>query len=230
MKLYQYQNAYRYNSDSLFLYDFICQDEIKGEVLDIGAGCGILGLLIRRDFDANVELLDIQEENILLCQENAKLNKLCVKLSQEDFVNFETSLKYDIIVSNPPFYHEGAQKSDNTHLALSRYSEFLPLKSLVKNAHKALKHRGKMYICYDAKQVAFVLSELKEGGFGVEKMRFIHPKKQSASRLVLLKCVKGSRSLCEVLPPLYASDENGYTKEAQLVFEKADTVSLEWKN
>ena len=52
MILAQLENGYRYNSDTLVLYDFICSGvgEISGRVLDVGAGCGILGLLLKSDF------------------------------------------------------------------------------------------------------------------------------------------------------------------------------------
>jgi len=38
---YQPENGYFYNSDSILLYGFIAQLNLKGKVLDIGAGCGI---------------------------------------------------------------------------------------------------------------------------------------------------------------------------------------------
>ena len=48
LELYQLENGYRYNSDTLFLYDFIA-DKIRGESLAVGCGCGVLGLLVARD-------------------------------------------------------------------------------------------------------------------------------------------------------------------------------------
>jgi len=49
MLLYQPESGYCYNSDSIFLYDFIDSFKPKGRVLDVGAGCGVLGLLVARD-------------------------------------------------------------------------------------------------------------------------------------------------------------------------------------
>ena len=49
MLLYQPESGYCYNSDSMFLYDFVSSFKPKGEVLDVGAGCGIVGLLVARD-------------------------------------------------------------------------------------------------------------------------------------------------------------------------------------
>ena len=44
MLLYQPQEGYCYNSDSIFLYDFISSFNPRGRMLDVGAGCGVVGL------------------------------------------------------------------------------------------------------------------------------------------------------------------------------------------
>ena len=56
MVLYQPANGYCYNSDTHFLFNFICENlkkykNIKGEFLDIGSGSGILGLLVAKEYE-----------------------------------------------------------------------------------------------------------------------------------------------------------------------------------
>lgn len=48
MLLSQLKDGYRYNSDSIFLYDFIKKRGFKGVVLDVGCGCGIVGALLKK--------------------------------------------------------------------------------------------------------------------------------------------------------------------------------------
>ena len=43
MLLYQPQSGYCYNSDSIYLYDFISSFNPRGRMLDVGAGCGVVG-------------------------------------------------------------------------------------------------------------------------------------------------------------------------------------------
>jgi len=75
--LYQPQNGYCYNSDTHFLYNFIKQKlkqfkNIKGELLDIGSGSGVLGLLIARDYDKlKLNQCEIQESFQFLSQKNS---------------------------------------------------------------------------------------------------------------------------------------------------------------
>jgi len=46
MIITQPKNGYRYNSDTMFLYDFIREGGVRGEVLEVGCGSGVLGLLL----------------------------------------------------------------------------------------------------------------------------------------------------------------------------------------
>ena len=113
MILAQLENGYRYNSDTLVLYDFICSvvGEISGRVLDVGAGCGILGLLLKRDFQKiDLSMLDLLELNSKISSFNAKSNCLEARAITADFANFKDSEKFDLIISNPPFYHDGVTK------------------------------------------------------------------------------------------------------------------------
>ncbi|PID47120.1 MAG: methyltransferase [Proteobacteria bacterium] len=233
LSLYQYKNAYRYNSDTLFLYDFI-RHFIFGskplKVLDVGAGCGILGLLLKRDLPSlEVELLDFQAQNISLCEENAILNNLHVKIKKIDFLEFRSDVKYDVIISNPPFYDGNSKKSENKHLAKSRYNDFLPLESFAKKAYGVLENKGNFYFCYGSSQLPMVLDALVSVGFGVETLRFVHGKKEREASLVLVRAVKNSKSICKILPPLFTSDDEGYSLEAKKVFARANTISLKWE-
>lgn len=230
LDLFQYDDGYRYNSDSLFLYSFFKTVACKGKLLDVGAGCGILGLLAKRDFPSlDVELLDIQAKNVVLCEKNASINGLHVKVEQGDFLELK-SRGYDVIISNPPFYHEGSKRSENGHLAKSRYNTNLPFDEFAKKCYKALVNRGKFLFCYDAKQLVSVLSVLKNERFGVEKMRFIHSKKEKEASLVLILAIKNSKGLTHIQSPLFVNDDKGYLDEAKEIFSMTNTMSKTWKS
>ncbi len=60
--LAQLSQGYRYNSDSLILADFILKQGIKGAVFDVGAGCGIIGILLKKYCNLSLSLIDIQKK------------------------------------------------------------------------------------------------------------------------------------------------------------------------
>lgn len=107
MLLYQPESGYCYNSDSVFLYDFISSLHPKGRVLDVGAGCGVVGLLVARDNPkVQLEAVEKQEAFIFYATTNARVNQIEYTMHEGDFLDLDESEKYDYIISNPPFYHD----------------------------------------------------------------------------------------------------------------------------
>lgn len=228
MTLYQYKDGYRYNSDTIFLYDFISNLGIKGEILDVGAGCGILGILLKRDFqNTNVTLLEIQKKNIDLICKNLEKNSINCNIIHSDFLEFNQKDKFDYIVSNPPFYHDGVKKSENIHKNISRYSSHLGLEELICNCYYLLKPRGSFYFCYDAKQILDISFFLKKCKFSITHMRYVYPKKEKLASLVLIKARKNSKSLCEILNPIYVFEGNEYCENSKIIFKKAGLKSVD---
>ena len=86
MLFYQNKDGYCYNSDTKFLYNFISLFKPKGELLDIGSGCGILGQLLARDFKFKLTQIDIQEKNFFLTSKNASLNNIKSDVILGDFL------------------------------------------------------------------------------------------------------------------------------------------------
>ncbi len=225
--LNQLEEGYRYNSDTLLLYDFISSFHPKGTLIDIGCGCGILGLLLKRDFPSlHVHLLDIQEHNCTLSLENAKQNNLAIEsLTCKDFLTAIFAEKFDFIVSNPPFYHAGVVKSANQSLSISRHSSHLPLDKFAQKASKILSNKGYLCFCYDAKQIDSVMRELLTHKLNVEDVCFVHPKSDKEASLVLIRARKNSKSLCKVHPPIFIYKDETFTTKVQSIFERSQTMS-----
>ena len=226
MIITQPKNGYRYNSDTMFLYDFIRAGGVRGEVLEVGCGSGVLGLLLKRDFPKiSLSLLDILEANVNLAAENASQNGLEAEFITADFAKFKSEKRYDLIVSNPPFYHDGAKKSENEHLHTARYSENLPLNELIGRVNSLLKPRGVFNFCYDAKRLAEVVLCLSEFKFTLTRLCFVYPKTDGAANLVLIEAKKSSKSLTQILPPIFVFEGGVYSKKAAEIFATANTQS-----
>ncbi len=227
MLLYQAESGYCYNSDSIFLYDFISSFNPRGKVLDIGAGCGVVGLLVARD-NPKVELEAVEKQDIFvqLATTNARVNKIDYKLHQSDFLDLDETVKYDYIISNPPFYPEGATKSENEILCNARYNINLPLKEFFKKVSRVLKPQSHFIFCYDASQFGEICVELDKVKLKVVDVQFVHPKVDRVASLVMIHVRNGSKSLMKVWQPFISFDKNEISKEAQIIFKKAKTQSI----
>ena len=227
MYLYQPSSGYAYNSDSIFLYDFISQFKPKGKVLDVGCGVGIISLLLTRDFPIETEIIDKQELMLNYAKHNFFLNHLEVTVHLSDFQEFPEDKKYDFIVSNPPFYDSNVIQSKNEHLNIARYAHHLPIESFIQKVKKILKPRGYFIFCYDAKQIDKLLYTLKEEKINPEQIRFVHSKVDRESKLVMIAARMNSKSLTKILPPFIVFNEKSvYNREAKKAFEKAKIQSI----
>jgi len=225
--LYQPTKGYSYNSDSIFLYDFISRFQPKGSLLDVGCGVGIVSLLLSRDFNLSTTIIDKQEKMIKYAKHNYFLNTLNVEAHLDDFINFSTEKQFDYVVSNPPFYDSNVTQSEDEHLNIARYAQHLPIVAFIEKVKKLLKPRGRFIFCYDAKQVDRLLHTLKENKINPEVMRFVHSKIDRDSKLVMISARMNSKSLMKIMPPLVVFDEESvYQKEAQEAFIKAGTQSI----
>jgi tRNA1(Val) A37 N6-methylase TrmN6 len=225
--LYQATSGYCYNSDSIFLYDFISGFKPKGKLLDVGCGVGIISLLLSRDFNIETSIIDKQKKMLNYAKHNYAINNLNVESHLGDFSEFKTGDKFDFIISNPPFYDSNVQQSENTHLNIARYAHHLPIADLIAKVKKLLKPRGWFIFCYDAKQIDLLLYHLKMNGINPEKIQFVHSKLDRESKLVMIAARMNSRSMTQILPPFVVfDDESIYREKAKKAFEKADTNSI----
>lgn len=227
MYLYQPSSGYAYNSDSIFLYDFITMFKPKGSLLDVGCGVGIISLLLTRDFHTQTTIVDKQEIMMKYATHNYALNNLNVKTILDDFSNFSENEKFDYVVSNPPFYDQNVTQSQNEHLNIARYAQHLPIETFIAKVKKVLKPRGRFIFCYDAKQVDKLLYTLIKYKINPEQIRFVHSKIDRDSKLVMIAARMNSKSMMKVLAPLIVFDEqSNYNVEAKKAFEKAGTNSI----
>ena len=227
MLLYQPESGYCYNSDSIFLYDFISSFKPKGRVLDVGAGCGVVGLLVARDNPkVQLEAVEKQAAFIHYATTNARVNKIEYKMYAGSFIDLDESVKYDYIISNPPFYPQGASKSEDEMLFNARYNINLPLEDFFRKVSRVLKPHSHFIFCYDASQFGDICSELQKVKMRVVDVQFVHPKIDRSASLVMIHARNGSKSLMKIWPPFISFEDNEVSAMAQSIFAKASTKSI----
>lgn len=233
MVLYQPIDGYCYNSDTHFLYSFICKNlqkyrNIDGNLLDIGSGSGILGLLLAKKYPKlKLNQIEIQKSFQFFTEKNSNINRIKAELFCGSFVEMDFQKEFDICVSNPPFYHANVIKSEKESLKIARYNSSLPLYDFIKKSSEILKKDGKLFFCYDSKQIDMIILYLKEFKINIEAIQFVHPKKSSDASLVLIYARKNSKSLLKVLAPLIVfSKKSQFKKDVKSIYKEIDTYSI----
>ncbi len=115
-------------------------------ILDIGTGTGILALMLaQRSTAETIEALEIDDNAFEQAAENFENSPwgdrlFCYHAGFNEFVE-EIDEKYDLIVSNPPFYKED-YKTNNQKRNLARFSDALPFDHLLYGTAKLLSNNG----------------------------------------------------------------------------------------
>ena len=74
---------------------------ISGDVLDFGCGYGPIGIYIKSNTSANVDMVDVNVRALNLARSNANINKVDVNIYESDIYS-NVEKKYDYIITNPP--------------------------------------------------------------------------------------------------------------------------------
>lgn len=235
MIFYQPIDGYCYNSDTHCLFYFIIQNlktfkNVRGELLDIGSGSGILGILVSNYYKhLSLNSNEIQDEFVFLTNKNANINNLSINVYQGDFIMMEFDKKFDIVVSNPPFYPSSVVQSENKNLKIARYNDNMPLNQFIDKTAKILSTKGKFFFCYDVKLLNDIIMCLKENNLNIETLQFLHPKKEKEASLVMIYARKNSKSLLKILPPVVMFETEKFSSQMEDIYDLCKTYSIKAK-
>ncbi len=229
MLFYQNSEGYCYNSDTKFLYDFISKFKPNGDVLDVGSGCGILGLLIAKDFKIKLSQIDIQKINCFFSLKNSQINNIDSQVINGDFLLTDFDKKFDFIISNPPFYNYNGTVGERENLNISRFNIYLPKEKFFKKVNSLLKPKGEFIFCYDSKQFREIIKLLEPLKMPIIDIRFIHSRVGANSHLVLIRVKKSSKSPLQIHSPLFIHKEGQFSNEVKKIFSKSRAYSIKCK-
>lgn len=116
---------------------------IAKSVLDIGTGTGLLALMLAQKSNAKIDAVEIDENSFEQASENFDSSpwKERMKVFNADINNWQPQAKYDLIISNPPFYEKDLVPA-NTEKAIAKHSGALRLEDLLAKAKNLLNEKG----------------------------------------------------------------------------------------
>jgi len=120
----------------------------KHRGLDIGAGTGVLSLMVAQlNTTIQIDAVEIDELAAEECALNFKNSSWSGRLSilHKDFDNFNTENKYDLIFSNPPYYATTNLNKD-TRKAQARHEENLPASIILQKVKELLSDKGEFWV------------------------------------------------------------------------------------
>ena len=140
--------AMKIGTDGVLLGAWSSLDHRPESILDIGTGTGLIALMLAQRSDAElIDALEIEENAYEQAVENFEKSDwgdrlFCYHAGFDEFMEeMKDEEKYDLIISNPPFYSEDF-KSGNENRDQARFADALPLSELIEGASLLLSEKG----------------------------------------------------------------------------------------
>ncbi|MBD0850226.1 tRNA1(Val) (adenine(37)-N6)-methyltransferase [Maribacter arenosus] len=144
--IHQDRCAMQIGTDGVLLGAWTSLANHPDAILDIGAGTGLLALMLAQRCGANtIDALEIDEDAYEQCVGNFENSPwgdrlFCYHAGLDEFMN-DIEEQYDLIISNPPFYTEDVT-SGNFARDTARQNQSLPFEELIKSVSMLLKPSG----------------------------------------------------------------------------------------
>jgi tRNA1Val (adenine37-N6)-methyltransferase len=209
----QFCDGYRFSIDAILAAHFHTPSK-EARILDLGAGCGIIGLIMMYRWGqriSSVQAFELQTQLKELTEQNFKLNNYdhicsCV---QGDVKSILHSIKPESctqVVCNPPFYNalNGRQSLDEQS-RVARHQVSANLVDFTKAAAVAVKNGGTVVFIYPAEKFTELTDALERVRLEMKVIQFVYsyPGKENEARLVLVRCVKNGGKGVRVAAPFY---------------------------
>lgn len=157
--VHQDKTAMKIGTDGVLLGAWSSVDNYLDTILDIGAGTGIISLMLAQRSDAmTIDAVDVDENAYEQTVENFEQSDWADRLYcyNADFQEFADEIAdeeetYDLIISNPPFYTDDFE-SDNIARNKARFTSALSFEELLAGVVKILSSDGKFAVIIPFKE------------------------------------------------------------------------------
>lgn len=134
-------------------------------ILDVGTGTGVLALMMAQRSKAVITAIDIDNDAIEEARHNITTSTFTHRIVVEkvDFLERNTEPKFDLIISNPPFF-ENQLPSINAQKRMAWHSSHLPLNALLNKAAQCLLPNGRMALLLPEQRIEETISMARKWG------------------------------------------------------------------
>ena len=166
--IHQDRCAMKVGTDGLLLGAVTSIVNNPSAILDIGAGTGLLALMLAQRSEAiTIDAIELDENAYEQCVENFEASPwgdrlFCYHASFEEFY-FEMDESYDLIISNPPFYKE-LVSSGNVSRDQARQNNALPFSQLFEGVSRLLSPQGSFSLIIPFSEEENILALAKDKG------------------------------------------------------------------
>ena len=183
------------STDSMCLSHFVRLPK-NARVLDLGSGCGTLGLLLcAQDESCAVTGLEIDENAHLAAVENIRRNALEPRMESicADLRSVSARFSpgsFSVCVSNPPYFSGGPASQS---IPIARREDACGLRELMEAAAFALKFGGDFFLVHRPERLAELIAAGAERAMELKRLQLVRHRQGGPVSLIALQFRKGAK-------------------------------------
>ena len=230
------RSALKVGTDGVLLGAWLRLDGSEKHILDVGTGSGVIALMMaQRSSDATVIGIDIDSPSVEDAKANMTASPWAGRLAafESDFRGFGSAnhpqaflsqCKYDVVVSNPPYF-VNSLKAPDSRRSDARHTDALTHRDLIEGAVRILSESGRLAVILPCAEAELFVDEAAASGLTLRRICRVSTLEGGEPRRSLMEfslCGKGSVPVEEKLAIQNESDFTvGYkslTKDFYLKF------------
>lgn len=219
-KINHHPEVFKFGTDAALLATWVNLTHSK-TVLEVGTGSGVISLIMgQRNPHAKYVGIDISSHAIELAQQNLKDYPLPTQIEfmHSKLQNFESSIKFDHIISNPPFF-ENSTKSPSSLKNNTRHTDTLPLLDLLKCSKQLLTTHGKISLIYPVRYLEDIYSICQEIQLFPQRVHLTRSRPERDIKRVLIELGATPNANPEQTELIIEGTYKGYSKTVYDMFQ-----------
>lgn len=197
------------------------------KIVDLGSGSGVIGFILSHKIkDCKILGIECRENAVDRARRAVELNNLeeRVKFVRADVKNYYSDIKYDAVVSNPPYFRQNAAiPSEKDDKYIARHETTATVADFVRTSAKLLDVGGNFYMVHRPDRLVDIIAEMRTSGIEPKHLQMVVPKAGEAANIVLIHGVKGAGKELKLLPEIAVHMEDGnYTEVINKLYERGE--------
>ena len=169
-------------------------------LLDIGTGTGLVALMLAQRSTAEIDAVEIDENSCIQAQENVTRApwKERIKIYHSSVQDYTKccSKRYNLIVSNPPFF-ENAYKASKPPRTVARHTDLFSAVDLLNVSEQLLDEGGRLAVIYPTEAANRFQEKAQELGFFCNQKLLVKPTPTSSTKRILMELSKRQKNQSE---------------------------------
>jgi tRNA1(Val) A37 N6-methylase TrmN6 len=217
MKIYQYDEAFKFSLDSILLAELVQIHKNDRNILDLCTGNAVIPLILSTKTSLSIVGIEYQKEIYELASLSVNYNQKNHQITciNDDILNIDKYFpgnNFDIITCNPPYfkYHNKEFLNHDKLKQIARHEVKITLENVIRIASCNIKEKGNFYMVHICERLQEIMVLLEKYHFRMKDLYFVYPNRSNKAFLVLFRAIKGGNIGMKIHKPIYLDELTTY--------------------